>query len=422
MSDLQVALIILGAFIIAGVVVYNWMQERKLRKEVTSDFIVPQKDVLTEDFYIDADAYVNKELAEVAGKIKSTEHTFYAKAQSAPQVEVFQDAEGGISGARQSVKADTEKYTAQESLPEELRPETILPEPPEPIVQAALHEKLQGMQVNLPDSTHPQIDLTAILYATKNISGKELSALKASIGDIVLPLAIHGLDKEDKWQVVDESSSGASFKQVACSLQLADRSGPIAKQWLNKFQFSIEDAGLELNAHVEWQGSGDAMQRAIELDQFCLEVDQMISVHIAQGDAPIHGTKFKGLAEANGMQLKADGKFHYLANGKEEPLFVLIDTNNQPFTVENLRSNVLKSVTFQIEIPKVNNCEQVFNQMISIAQKMATSLNGRLVDDNQKSVGDLQIEKIRQQLKVIHATMVARGIMPGSPGSMRLFN
>jgi FtsZ-interacting cell division protein ZipA len=64
----------------------------------------------------------------------------------------------------------------------------------------------------------------------------------------------------------------------------------------------------------------------------------------------------------------------------------------------------------------------VFNQMITIAQKMASSLNANLVDDNQKPLGDLQIEKIRQQLKVIHATMVARGIMPGSPSSMRLFN
>lgn len=419
MSDLQVALIILGAFIIAGVVVYNWMQERKLRKEVTSEFIVPQKDVLTEDFYIDADAYVNKELAEVAEKIKSTEHTVPAEVLSKASAKVDREAVENASEARQPKAAPAEKYTVQENLPEELQPEPILPES---IVQATLHEKLQGMQANLPDSTHPQIDLTAILYATKNISGKELSSLKASIGDITLPLAIHGLDKEDRWHVVNESSFSATFKQGACSLQLADRSGPIAKQWLNKFQFAIEDAGLELNAHVEWQGSGDAMQRAIELDQFCLEVDQMVSVHIAQGDAPIHGTKFKGLAEANGMQLKGDGKFHYLANGKEEPLFVLIDTNNQPFTAESLRSNVLKSVTFQIEIPKVNNCEQVFNQMISMAQKMAASLNGRLVDDNQKPLGDLQIEKIRQQLKVIHATMVARGIMPGSPSSMRLFS
>jgi len=410
MSDLQVALIILGAFIIAGVVAYNWMQERKLRKEVTSEFIVPQKDVLAEDFYIDADAYVTKELGDVVEKIKHAEHTRTSQAPIEPQADATQDA------GKESSKANQPKDMPVEEPPEfeELQPE--------PIVKADLYEKFQSLQVDLPDSIHPQIDLTAILYATTNIGINDLAELIALQADIGLPMMLHGLDNDDHWHPINENASKLKFKQVACSLQLADRGGPISKQVLNKFQFSVEDCGLALNTHVEWQGNGDAIQRAIELDQFCIEVDQLISVHVVQGDAPIHGTKFKGLAEANGLELKNDGKFYYFANGNEAPLFVLIDSNNQPFTIESLRNNVLKSVTFQIEIPKVNNCEQVFNQMISIAQKMAASLNGRLVDDNQKPLGDLQLEKIRQQLKVIHATMVARGIMPGSLSSMRLFS
>jgi FtsZ-interacting cell division protein ZipA len=423
MSDLQVALIISGVFIIAGVVVYNWMQERKLRKEVTSEFIIPQKDVLAEDFYIDADVFVDNELAGVAERIKSTEHMASAESLSKPLTE---DNDGTVeiinktqnSEVHLPIEAPAEKFTTHKELQQKLSEELQ----PEPIIQAVLHEKLQSMQAHLPDSTHPQIDLTAILYATKNINSKDLATLSDLKANIGLPMRIHGLDIDGKWHDVDESLTSTTYKQLACSIQLADRGGPITKQLLNKFQFSVEDSGLALNAHVEWQGSGDAMQRAIELDQFCIEVDQMVSVHIAQGDAPIHGTKFKGLAEANGLQLKEDGRFHYLANGKEDPLFVLIDTNNQPLTAESLRSNVLKSVTFQLEIPKVSHCEQVFNQMILIAQKMASSLNARLVDDNQKNLGDLQVEKIRQQLKIIHATMVARGIMPGSPASKRLFN
>lgn len=425
MSDLQVALIILGGFIIAGVVVYNWMQERKLRHEVNNEFIVPQKDVLAADFHIDADAYmVDRELAEVTEKFNQSEHASAAKALDVPTVvepktkdfnsDAFTKAvEVQEANARKSREVADAEYAAQV----ELKPDPKIV--PEPIVKAVLHEQIQHMQINLPEVTHPQIDLSAIFYLTKNIAAKDLTALSTSLAGINLPIMLHGLDNQDKWHLVNENAS-TTFKQVACSVQLADRGGPIAKNLLNKFQFAVEDAGLELNAHVEWQGSGDALQRAIELDQFCIEVDQMISVHVAQGEAPIHGTKFKGLAEASGMTLKDDGKFHFYSN--EIPLFSVIDTNNVPFTAENLRSNVLKSVTFQIEIPKVSNCEQVFNQMIAIAQKMASSLNASLVDDNQKPLGDLQIEKIRQQLKVIHATMVARGIMPGSPSSMRLFN
>ncbi len=436
MSDLQVVLIVLGGFIIAAVVIYNWMQERKLRNEVAGDFIVPHKDVLADDFHIDADAYmIDKELAEVTEKIKHFADTAPARnlsktvaiepiesrptaqfvSETAPPSTKLQDSEFKEAGLQQPTEAADVQYVTQKEIKAELREET----PSEPIVQAALYEKTRHMPVSLPEITHPQIDLTAILYLTKAISSNELSALISSIAGIGLPIAFHGLDSQDKWHLLNDGAA-TLFKQVACSLQLADRGGSVAKNLLNKFQFAAENAGIELNAHVEWQGSGDAMQRAIELDQFCIEVDQLIGVHVMQNEVPIHGTKFKGLAEASGMMLKEDGKFHFYAN--DTLLFTATDVNNVPFTAESLRSSVLKGLTFQIEIPKVNNCEQVFNQMIMIAQKMASSLNANLVDDNQKQLGDLQIEKIRQQLKVIHATMVARGIMPGSPASMRLFS
>lgn len=418
MSDLQAALIVLGVFVIAGVVVYNWVQERKLRKEVTSEFIVPQKDVLSDDFHIDVDAYiVDKELAEVTEKFKQSEH------HSSENIDEPTVREPVSKNNPENVsEPEPSESKLNQALPEQLNAGLAEAESveAESIIKAVLHEQAQHIHANLPDVIHSQIDLTAILFPNKNIKSSDLSAFSSALAGIALPIMMHGLDKHDKWQVVSESSADATFKQVACSLQLADRGGPVAKNLLNKLQFAVEDAGLALNAHVEWQGSGDAMQRAIELDQFCIEVDQMISVHIAQGETPIHGTKFKGLAEASGMALNQDGKFHFYAN--DAHLFSALDTNNVPFTAESLRSNVLKSVTFQIEIPKVSNCEQVFNQMIGIAQKMTSSLNASLVDDNQKQLGDLQIEKIRQQLKVIHATMVARGIMPGSSSSMRLFN
>jgi FtsZ-interacting cell division protein ZipA len=424
MSDLKIALIVLGALIIAGVLVYNWLQERKLRNEVTNDFIVPQKDVLADDFYIDTDAYVEKELAGVGGKTKSAARTTVDKTptESVTAEPVMAVLDDSVLSKATKPKDDSKAFVTVETPQAENVFIRVAESPPESIVKADLYQQTQDVQANLPAIIHSQIDLTAILYATKNIGAIELQALKNAIADIGLPIMLHGLDSEDKWHLLSGSEPSATFKQIACSLQLADRGGPIAKNLLNKFQFAVEDAGLNLNAQVEWQSSGDAMQRAIELDQFCIEVDQIISVHMAQNESPIHGTKFKGLAEVNGLTLTADGKFHYMGNGKDEPLFVLIDTNNQPFTAENLRTNVLKSVTFQIEMPKVSNCEQVFNQMIMMAQKMAVSLNARLVDDNQRLLGDLQIEKIRQQLKVIHATMVARGIMPGSPASMRLFS
>jgi len=462
MSDLQIILIILGAFIIAGVVVYNWLQERKLRIQVMDEFIVPQKDVLAEDFYIDTDAFVEKELAEMPRKFthaildepdlaqtaQANNASFASKNEPLQQAAEAQESESVAENASQNATSPSEftattfkhstyvdQFSDDATITPKVSESKVVFTPPAAVKQQPAVQNLpEIMPSPLPDSVHTHIDLAAMLFANQKISHKALCDMAESVNEIRLPMMIFGLDSQDKWHLVQTNQSSQTqantadtqYKQAACSLQLADRGGPIAKSTLNKFQYAVENMGLELNAHVEWQGSGDVLQRALELDQFCIEVDQLINVHVAQGELPIHGTKFRGLAEASGMVLNEDGRFHFYAsndNGAHKtPLFCAVEANHQAFTADSLRNNVLKAVTFQLEIPKVPNCEQAFNQMIVVAQKLSTSLNANIVDDNQKPLGDLQIEKIRQQLKIIHATMVARGVMPGSVASMRLFN
>ena len=481
MSDLQIVLIILGVFIIAGVVIYNWLQERKLRNHVASDFIVPHKDVLTEDFYIDTDAYVEKELAEVSVQIKAHEQSkanqiadklsanndqqadniapkvptkpiinpfskanfdtqavliAQSTANSPNNAKITQEVNNTLVNSNVDIetkaRAESNQYENIEvSIPSQT---DVISETDDLSVRALKNpvdvtsntltssaiDMLANKQTIMPNDLHAQIDLTAILFANKKIKSERLVSLAASLNDANLPIVMHGLDETDKWHLVSENTGESEYKQAACSMQMANRSGPINKAQLNKFQFAVENMGLELNAHVEWQGTGDALTNALTLDQFCIEVDQLINVHLAQNENPIHGTKLRGLAEASGLVLHQNGKFYYQLN--DAAVFSMIEPNNQSFTAESLRSNVLKGVTFQLEIAKIQNSEQVFNQMILVAQKMASSLGARLVDDNQKALGDLQIEKIRQQLKIIHAKMVARGIMPGSPASLRLFS
>lgn len=438
MSDLQVALIILGGFIIAGVVGYNWLQERKLRDNITEEFIVPKKDVLVEEFYVDTDAFVDKEFEgdphkeEIINKLNEDDIKKEPSIDKKALPELDTQAQQSTSSTENvTTNADDIDDTValspsgdDESLPDDEANlsdsevyKNILPAEFHPIATSAL-----------PGDVHSQIDLTAFLYASKNIIGKAIHDVsKTTLKEMGAVIFCHGLDDNDIWHVIDDKEN-MSYKQVAYSIQLADRRGPVPKPVLNKFQYAVETIGLEFNAHVEWQGNGDPANRAADLDKFCMDVDQLVSVHLMQGDIPIHGTKFKGMAEAEGMQLK-HSKFCYFDNSSSDdtsssdfPKFILINADDQPFTTESLRTDIVRGATFQIEIPKVKNCEQAFNEMIAIAQKMANSLGARMVDDNQKPLGDLQIEKIRQQLKVIHATMVARAVMPGSTSSLRLFN
>jgi len=432
MSELQILLIVLGGFIIAGVVAYNWMQERKLRDYISEEFITPKKDILVEEFYVDTDALIDKEFegdarkGEILSRLNEDDSKKEPLLNEGALVDIgtdFPEPTAGIVDSKKNTQTEAVASVKDRVTEGELK---VKKNPPniqvhKNILPPELHPTASS---SLPGEVHSQIDLTAFLYPSKTMDGSALySLMNSTLKGANMFVALHGLDDTGQWHTIDSSpKEGTSYKQVACSLQLADRRGPVPKPELNKFQFAIETVGLELNSHVEWQGKKDPAERAVDLDKFCMDVDQLVSVHLMQGNAPIHGTKFKGLAETNGMALN-QGKFSYFdSTSTDIPQFVLINVDKQQFTAEGLRNNIILGATFQIEIPKIKNCEQAFNAMIVIAQKMANSIGARMVDDNQKPLNDLQIEKIRQQLKVIHATMVARGVMPGSAISQRLFN
>jgi len=410
MPDLQIILILLGFIIIAGVVVYNWRQEKQLRDTIRNDFLSPHKDVLTDD--AETDVLVDQTLEA------ETTIADIPLADEMPSVEAVDIA----------APETPEVAVAPVLAVEEVEPLVVEETSEEPSTETmASQEEMPATEtpsMSLPDELNAQIDFTAVLTAANSISGQALHVMVKDIlkelGAIVMQ---HGLDKTGIWHRIDDmSSQNDVFETIACSLQLVDRRGPVAKPLINKFEYAVEAIGLEFDATITWQGEGDVAQRAVELDQFCIEVDQLVSVHVLQGDTPIHGTKFRGMAEANDLKLR-HGKF-YCVDSENPDLdkFVLSSADEQPFSSEWLRQNVVRGIVFQVEIPKVKNVELVFNQMIIVAQKMADRLGANMVDGNKNPLGDVKIDAIKQQLKVISSKMSARGIAAGSASSMRLFN
>jgi hypothetical protein len=410
MSDLQIVLILLGFIIIAGVVVYNWRQEKQLRDTIRNDFLSPHKDVLTDDAETDVLADQTLEAETTIADIPLAD-----KMPSVEAVDIAAPETPEVAAALALALEEAEPLVVEETS-EEPSTETMASQEEMPAIET--------LSISLPDELNAQIDFTAVLTAANSINGQ---ALHAMVKDILKELGTmvmqHGLDKTGIWHRIDDRSSQNNvFETIACSLQLVDRRGPVAKPLINKFEYAMEAIGLEFNATITWQGEGDVAQRAVKLDQFCIEVDQLVSVHVLQGDTPIHGTKFRGMAEANDLKLR-HGKFHCVdSENPDLDKYVLSSADEQPFSSEWLRQNVVRGVVFQVEIPKVKNVELVFNQMIIVAQKMANSLGANMVDGNKNPLGDVQINAIKQQLKLISSKMSARGIAAGSASSMRLFN
>lgn len=329
---------------------------------------------------------------------------------------------------------DTEKTAAQQAVAKQAIVQPVglagstVGVPALPIVE----EADSSDQIALPKAVDAKIDLTAILHLEKDLAKVTLNhALNDFIGlvtELDKPTHLFGLNVDGVWDSIStDITPNQTYTQLLSSLQLADRGGAVSRATLNRFQLAVELLGLELGTQVEWLGSNNPLEFSQQLDQFCIDVDKIIGFHLVQGESgAFHGTKLRGLAEANGFSLGQDGAFHY-RESQTQPgegsalLFSIIHQNNQPFTTEGLRNIVIKGITFQMDIPRVKNCVEVFNKMVNIAQKMQKGLGAHLVDDHQKPLTELQINKICLQLQTIHTVMLTYGISPGSPTALRLF-
>ncbi len=473
MSDLQITLIALGAVIIMCVLLYNWWQERKFRLDMASSFIEPKQDVLIDDFEINTDAFEENELTHtLPSHLHANSHSnvppdfnelvFDQSEKEAEAINIQStnlsdnlsntplEEPISITGLTSSFEVAHEYAPDDEGLIEpkpnfiepsfldaELESVSNLSAPDSMRVEKAPEiATIEPNNINLPSMIDNKIDLIALLNLEQDLPSVKLNYALNDFIDLVTEFDkachVYGFNAEDTWDLIaTDTTLNKRHTQLVCSLQLVDRSGAVNRATLNRFEHSVELLGLELGSQVEWLSEYEPLNFAQQLDLFCIDVDKIIGFHLVQGEnGPFHGTKLRGLAEANGFSLGGDGAFHYKEPHQlvtdfatnNAPLFSIMHQNNQPFTVENLRSIVIKGITFQMDIPRVKNCVEAFSQMVAIAQKMQQGLSAHLVDDLQKPLTELQINKICQQLEHIHTEMLTYGIAPGSQTALRLFS
>jgi FtsZ-interacting cell division protein ZipA len=418
MSQLQIGLISFGALIILAVLLYNWWQERNIKREMVRRFEGPIDDVLMgelatepkvvaekskhdfdDDFHIDPAAIraLDEEISAVKVDVEP---------ETIVEEPVITDIE---NEAPLALKLDP--APEPEIIADELEPDPWISNPTAPPVQ----------NISLPPNVDEQIDVIAIITPNRICTG-------LTIREALLPLP--AFQKSVRWMghdasgnafVVTKEHEQTEFTHIVCALQLADRGGPAHGEDLRNFHAKVEELTERVGGALEWREHGDPLQYARDLDQFCIDVDVMINLQLASGSGPFAGTKLRGLAEASGLTLKDDGYFHFIDDRGTE-LFVLASLDRRPLTVESLRTSMLNGVMLMMDVPRVGNGIEVFNQMVMLGRKLETALATKLTDENQQQLGDSEIDKIRQQLKAIYSRMLSRHIVPGSPAALRLFS
>ena len=469
MSDLQTILIVIGALIIVAVIAINWWQEKRFHQQVQADFSTAHTDILLKnsepdepklDFAKHFDGKLDPTMdrfEETALTIDIVEPTFETSPAEPLDLD-FEDIQNHTQApiVENEILAFTDNAHEEVELAPEAKPvqhddikaifDEVFSNPAKTIAsyqqskldqfkseQESVEEIAEEVSVEdttfkLPAMLNANIDVSAILHLNAptpvSVIGQTFSDLQSGYDK---PLFINVLGPNHQWFLLNEVTLDLLVTAVACSLQLADRAGALSAQDFQRFESAVTAMNAALNASLEWYGAEDVLGNAAALDAFCIEVDQSIGFHLGQAEnGAFTGTKLRGLAEAQGLTLSVDGSFKYFGASQEpsehvQPAFIMTNREDHPFSIEMLRSSVVKGVSFQLEIPRVKQCGEEFSHMVQVARRMELGLNAAMVDDNNKLLGDAQIEKIRQHLKVIDASMRNRGIEPGSDSALRLF-
>jgi hypothetical protein len=394
MSELQISLLGIGLLIVAGVYGFNRFQERKYRRIAEKAFPARREDVL-----LDSGTDTLPDAHEIAD--------FRKESRIEPVVSA-QPEEMAVEPAAEEIIEEIELTPVVESQPEpeeEVKPPLVAQHEDRPVVP-------QDETINYRVQLHPgePVGVAALNEAMQR---------QGDFGKRVRWLGLNSLT--GGWEEAGQGSAG-EYLDIAATLQLANRSGPVSAPDLAAFCSQVQAVADELVAVVEFPDRQPALALATALDQFCADVDVLIGANIiTQNGNAFAATKVRAMAEAAGMKLQPDGAFHFF-DDEGADLFSLANLDPTPFSAENIRQLSTHGVTFLFDVPRVADGVRVFNQMLMVARQMASSLGGQVVDDNRRPLSDAGIAGIKQQLADIYARMEAQQIKSGSARALRLFS
>jgi len=367
-SELQMSLIGAGAVAVVGVLAYNKWQERKAQKHAEKTFRSDHRDVLLEP------------------------------------------------GTRERPGDN-----GDDDIPE--APPTQLPgDIPTEIGPGAYVEEAGRQAPPLPPEVDERVDCVIRIESIEPIQAGQLwQAQREQLDGLSKPVAWFALDESsNQWRAISQHS-GERYHWFCAAMQLVDRRGPINDNDFSRFVNGVGRAADQFMAiPTAAPARVDAIEQAGQLDQFCAGVDVQIGVNLVSVGAPFPGTKLRGLVEAQGMALRADGLFH-AEDDDGNSLFVLGNLEPTLFSPESLRDMQTGGLTMIVDVPRVANGPQVFDRMMLVAKQLAGALGAEVVDDNRQPFGPEAASMIRQQIQHFQGQMEECGMPAGSSLALRLF-
>jgi hypothetical protein len=397
MSDLQIALIVLGVALVVAVWFYNRSLEKKHRQRAEQILPTTRADVL---------------------KVRPAEKT--EPGIAAPAVD--EAVSTTMRNWQDPAAVSDEPGFMEADLP--LEPDTrTLEERSEVDLPLDFDELEEGQRIPVPEEWGDSradclLRMEFVAPVPIDVLWEEHKDWSASIDK---PLQWLGLDEQTRhWRSLFPQDTG-KVKQLAVALQLVDRLGAVSETTLSSFVEGIRRLALRFVGQVELPNVASVLTRARELDAFCASVDLQLSLHVLPARSPqMSGALLKPLMDAAGLRL--EGERYVAFDTADAEAYALICRSATSFPAERVDAMELIDLIFSLDVPRVAMGAATFDRLIAFARECAAKLGGQLADAHRKPLGDATVAVIRGRIEELQQRMTERGIPPGSVRALRLFS
>jgi FtsZ-interacting cell division protein ZipA len=419
MTTTHLLLIGLAVALVAGMLLYNFFQERRFRKQAERMFSNNRGDVLLGDAAPDSalddgrvepriqhdsdehaeDRSISEHLGGVGGLVQSIDRI--------PPASPFAVQESAAPASEAAAPADTEPEPAA-------RPPAV----PEPLEGA--HDNPAIPAQSLPASPlDPAVEYIARLRFVQPVR-LSFSRLIDDLRRLGKPVRAYGYRQEGVWEEVGPNPATA-YAAIELAVQLADRAGAVSEALLDGFCRLLYQFATEHGGAVSCPERKVALERARELDGFSVGVDVLIGLNIVAREGHyLRGKEIDAIALEAGMRLGADGAYA-LHDEAGHLLFTLANQEEAPFVTGGVGQST-HGISLLFDLPRVSKGLSVFDRMTELSFNLAERLDARVVDDTGRAVTEDTLLKDRQRLSAYFTRMEAQGIPAGSERALRLFS
>lgn len=229
------------------------------------------------------------------------------------------------------------------------------------------------------------------------------------------------------WSDVEREDVSAVFTDLGVSVQLADKSGALTRKELN----AVSQLVLELSDTYDRKFSfsmdlDEAIEVGRELDELGRRHSAMVVLNIVpKRKEGFRSSDIDSCARDLNMSQSDVGVFtrYRRENARSTAQYhvAVADDTGQFRPVKKQSPFRIHDIVVYLNVPAVENPSDAFVKMVDEARKLATWLDGKLVDKHRRNMTTKAIRVLTDQVGEIERHMLQDGIAPGGPLSQKIF-